>query len=60
MASDNTTTTTTTKQEKIGLSAFLDTQRLTRAERSYYLKHYQTDDVKTLNEWLKTVKFTHQ
>jgi len=62
-----TTTTTTTKekvkeQRKIDIFALLDTQALTRAERSYYEKHYKEqykDQSNTIEEWLKIIKFIH-
>ena len=56
-----TTTTTTEKKEKpkVDLSAFLDTQALTRAENSYYLKQNKAkyeNQQKTIDEWLKVIK----
>lgn len=50
------------KEEKIFLNTFLDSQELTRAEKSYYQKKYAEykDAEKTLVEWNKIVKFTHK
>lgn len=54
------TTTTTMPEKKIDLSTFLDMQKLTRAERSYYTKHYRSEiGEKTVAEWSKIVKFIH-
>ena len=59
----NTTTTTTVveKVQKIDIFAFLDTNRLTRAERSYYEKHYASykGEEKSIGEWQKVIKFIH-
>lgn len=60
----DTTTTTTIKtvssdtSKKIFLNDFLDLYSLTRAERSYYLKHNaaSTSEQKTIGEWEKRIK----
>lgn len=60
-----TTTTTTTvkivflaKPKRIFLNDFLDLHSLTRAQRSYYLKHHTTVRVRerTIGEWQKRIK----
>lgn len=62
------TTTTTTKHivqnldlKKIDMFTYLDTATLTRAERSYYEKHYASYKglEKTSIEWLEIIKFIH-
>lgn len=52
----------TKSESKIFLSDFLDSQGLTRAEKSYYMKHYAEykSEEKTLTEWNKVVNFVHK
>lgn len=71
-----TTTTTTSAENKakveeqkgaktpkeMDLYSFLDTHKLTRAERSYYEKHNKSlkGEEKTSAEWSKIIKFIHK
>lgn len=49
-------------EKKIFLYDYLDGLGLTRAERSYYQKHYNhlRDDEKTVAEWVKIIKIVHK
>lgn len=52
-----TTTTTTIKQQLIDLQSFLDTKRLSRAEKMYYQKTYgQEYKTMTYKEWSDLTK----
>ena len=49
-------------EKKIFLYDYLDGLGLTRAERSYYQKHYNhlRDEEKTVVEWVKIIKLVHK
>ncbi len=62
MSAEVKTTTTTAAAEKVvDISSFLDTNRLTRAERSYYEKHLacHKGELKTISDWRKIIQFIH-
>lgn len=48
--------------KKVDLFTFLDRFKLTRAERSYYEKHYKdsNNEPKSVGSWEKIIKFVHQ
>lgn len=48
--------------KKVDLYTFLDRFNLTRAERSYYEKHYKerNNEPRSVGSWEKIIKFVHQ
>lgn len=50
------------QSDKYFLFDFLDTCKLSRAERSYYEKHYTSfaNKQETLASWSKIIKFIHE
>lgn len=60
MSTTTTTTKSPDKDRKLNVFEYLDTVKLTRAERSYYEKHYKQDNQdRTIDQWSKIIKFIH-